>query len=31
MKITLVRHGETDFNKEGKIQGLSNNLLNRSK
>lgn len=28
MKITLVRHGETDFNKEGKIQGLSNNLLN---
>ena len=28
MKITLVRHGETDFNKEGKIQGLSNSLLN---
>lgn len=28
MKITLVRHGETDFNKAGKIQGLSNNLLN---
>lgn len=28
MKITLVRHGETDFNKEGKIQGVSNNLLN---
>ena len=28
MKITLVRHGETDFNKGGKIQGLSNNLLN---
>lgn len=28
MKITLVRHGETDFNKDGKIQGLSNNLLN---
>lgn len=28
MKITLVRHGETDFNKEGKIQGTVNNLLN---
>lgn len=28
MKITLVRHGETDFNKDGKIQGTVNNLLN---
>ena len=28
MKITLVRHGQTDFNYEGKIQGRSNNFLN---
>lgn len=28
MKITLVRHGQTDFNYDGKIQGLSNNYLN---
>lgn len=28
MKITLVRHGETDFNYENKLQGRSNNLLN---
>lgn len=28
MRITLVRHGETDFNYENKIQGSSNNYLN---
>lgn len=28
MKITLVRHGQTDFNYENKIQGLTNNYLN---
>ena len=30
MKFILVRHGETDYNKEHKIQGLKNNLLNDS-
>ena len=30
MKFILVRHGETDYNKEKKIQGLINNLLNDS-
>ena len=28
MRIIIVRHGETDNNKENKIQGLKNNLLN---
>ena len=28
MKITLVRHGETEENYEGKIQGRKNILLN---
>ncbi len=28
MKITLVRHGQTDFNSDGIMQGLSNNSLN---
>ena len=28
MKITLVRHGQTDFNYENKLQGLTNNYLN---
>lgn len=28
MKITLVRHGQTDFNYEDKIQGYTNNSLN---
>ena len=28
MKITLVRHGQTDFNYDGIMQGLSNNYLN---
>ena len=28
MKITLVRHGETDNNKNGIMQGLSNELMN---
>ncbi len=28
MRITLVRHGQTDFNYENKIQGLTNNSLN---
>lgn len=30
MRITLVRHGETDFNYENKIQGLSNAYLNET-
>ena len=28
MKITLVRHGQTDNNKDGRIQGRANNMLN---
>lgn len=28
MKITLVRHGQTDFNSENKMQGSTNNSLN---
>ena len=28
MKITLVRHGQTENNKDGKIQGRANNMLN---
>lgn len=28
MKITLVRHGQTDYNYENKLQGLINNYLN---
>ena len=28
MKITLVRHGETDYNRDGKMQGRTNNYLN---
>ena len=28
MKITLVRHGETDNNNKGIMQGLSNELMN---
>lgn len=28
MKITLVRHGQTEYNYENKIQGLTNNYLN---
>lgn len=28
MKITIVRHGQTDFNFENKIQGSTNNYLN---
>ena len=28
MKITIVRHGQTDNNKNGIMQGLSNELLN---
>lgn len=28
MKITLVRHGETDNNSKGIMQGLSNELIN---
>lgn len=28
MKITLVRHGQTDFNYENKMQGCTNNSLN---
>lgn len=28
MRITLVRHGQTEANYLGKIQGLKNNLLN---
>lgn len=28
MKITLVRHGQTDFNSENRIQGQINNSLN---
>ncbi|MBQ2639751.1 MAG: histidine phosphatase family protein [Bacilli bacterium] len=28
MNITLVRHGETDNNKKGIMQGLSNELMN---
>ena len=30
MKITLVRHGQTEQNYSGKIQGRSNHLLNDS-
>ncbi len=30
MRITLVRHGQTEANYLGKIQGLKNNLLNDS-
>ena len=30
MKITLVRHGQTDFNYDNKIQGSINNNLNDS-
>lgn len=28
MKIALVRHGETDYNKQGRVQGLINIPLN---
>lgn len=28
MRITLVRHGETEYNRQGRIQGQSNIMLN---
>ena len=28
MKIALVRHGETDYNKQGRLQGVLNIPLN---
>ena len=30
MKIVLVRHGKTDKNSEGVMQGVSNHMLNDS-
>ena len=29
-KICLIRHGQTDYNKEGKIQGRIDNVLNET-